>query len=384
MFAVGRNLPLAPVLARVKARGIQTFAPLDSQINVLKNGKTVIAQGSGGRSSRTGYTVTVFGAPGALGTALTTKLAKHGTITVAPYRDEYFKRHLKPTGDLGVVNFKEFDLRNIASIETAVKHSDVVVNCIGRDWETKNFSFYDVHVEGARRIAEATAKYNIPRLIHVSSHSATPDSPSMYFKTKAAGEEAVLSAYPEATIVRPAPMFNSVYNNWLQKMAESRLTFTASNGSETAYPTSTTDVALALEKMVYDDSTAGKVFELNGNESWSAKQLFDTCKSEVKRDFRFIQIPKPLLKAWATFLQHAAYWQGPLTPDQVERMFVSQSPEISEGALTYKDLGITPKDLSVMITHLVRHHRNPTYISDSTETDKLRKKEKDSWANIVD
>lgn len=379
MFLLRRGCQNKPL-----CRGIQTFGALDSQINVLRNGKTVIAQGSGGRASRTGYTVTVFGAPGALGTVLTTKLAKHGTITVCPYRDEYFKRHLKPTGDLGVITFKEFDLRNVVSIETAVRHSDVVVNCIGRNYETKNFSFYDVHVEGARRIAEAATKFGVPRLIHVSSHSASADSPSVFMQSKAAGEDAVREAYPDVTIVKPSPIYSNSSGNWLQKLASSRLTFTASGGNEAIYPTSVLDIAAALEKMVYDDSTTGKTYDLRGPERWTQKELFDRVKSEVKRDFQFFHVPKLLLRAWASFLQVATYWQGPLTPDEVERMFISQSPNIEMGALTYSDLGITPRKLSEQLTHLIRHHRNPVYISDSAETDKLRRRENESWSNIVD
>ncbi|MBQ5153943.1 hypothetical protein EGM85_11870, partial [Macrococcus caseolyticus] len=179
-------------------------------------------------------------------------------------------------------------------------------------------------------------------------------------------------------------IFSNNSGNWLQKLASSRLTFTASGGFEASYPTSVVDVAAAIERMVYDDSTTGKIFDLRGSERWTQKELFDRVKTDVKRDFQFVHVPKPLLRAWASFLQVAAYWQGPLTPDEVERMFISQSPTIDKGALTYADIGITPRKLSEQLTHLVRHHRNPVYISDSAETDKLRRKEKESWANIVD
>jgi NADH dehydrogenase (ubiquinone) 1 alpha subcomplex subunit 9 len=94
------------------------------------------------------------------------------------------KRHLKVTGDLGRVNFFEFDLRNTQSIEESVRHSDIVFNLIGRQYPTKNFSYRDVHVEGTERIAEAVAKYDIDRFIHVSSYNADPNSPSEFFRTK--------------------------------------------------------------------------------------------------------------------------------------------------------------------------------------------------------
>jgi NADH dehydrogenase (ubiquinone) 1 alpha subcomplex subunit 9 len=41
-----------------------------------------------------------------------------------------------------------------------------------------------VNVEGAERIAEAVAKYDVDRFIHVSSYNADPHSPSEFFSTK--------------------------------------------------------------------------------------------------------------------------------------------------------------------------------------------------------
>jgi uncharacterized protein YbjT (DUF2867 family) len=48
----------------------------------------------------------------------------------------------------------------------------------------RNFDLEDVHVEGAERIAEAVAKYDVDRFIHVSSYNADPKSPSEFFSTK--------------------------------------------------------------------------------------------------------------------------------------------------------------------------------------------------------
>ena len=49
---------------------------------------------------------------------------------------------------------------------------------------SRNFDLEDVHVEGAERIAEAVAKYDIDRFIHVSSYNANKNSPSEFFRTK--------------------------------------------------------------------------------------------------------------------------------------------------------------------------------------------------------
>ena len=128
--------------------------------------------------------MTVFGANGFLGRYIVNRMARHGNQVVVPFRDDMGKRHLKPTGDLGRVTFLEFDLRNTPSIEESVRHSDIVINLIGRDYPTKNFSLYDVHVESVERIAEAVAKYDVDRFIHMSSYNADTNSSSEFFRTK--------------------------------------------------------------------------------------------------------------------------------------------------------------------------------------------------------
>ena len=65
----------------------------------------------------------------------------------------------------------------------------------------------------AQRIARICAEANVPRLIHVSHLNAAPDSPSELYRTKWEGERAVRDAFPEATIVRPGPMFGA--EDWL-------------------------------------------------------------------------------------------------------------------------------------------------------------------------
>lgn len=48
----------------------------------------------------------------------------------------------------------------------------------------RNFDLKDVHVEGAQRIVEAVAKYDVDRFVHISSFNADENSPSEFFRTK--------------------------------------------------------------------------------------------------------------------------------------------------------------------------------------------------------
>lgn len=92
---------------------------------------------------------------------------------ILPYRgDHYDVLRLRLTGDLGQVLFMPYDIRDETSLRKAMKYSNVVINLVGRDWETKNFSFDSVNVEGAARVARIAKECGVDKLIHVSSLNA--------------------------------------------------------------------------------------------------------------------------------------------------------------------------------------------------------------------
>lgn len=64
-----------------------------------------------------------------------------------------------------------------------MKYSNVVINLVGRDWETKNFKFDDVHVQGARLLAKCAKKSGVERFIHVSALNAAERPNTVSFQS---------------------------------------------------------------------------------------------------------------------------------------------------------------------------------------------------------
>lgn len=355
---------------------------LESDINITKNGKVNVSVGAGGRSSRTGYTITVFGAAGFLGRYLTSKLARHGSTTIVPFRDDMKKRFLKVTGDLGVVNFVEFDPRNMKSIEDSVAHADIVFNCIGADYNTKNFSMADVNIGITERITQAVKDAGVPRYVHVSSYNADPTSKSIFYATKGIGENIVRDIIPESTIVRPAPMYGRE-DNLLNYLGPKLKMWTPNKNAKEIYPVHVLDVAKGLEHIGYDDSTAGQTFELYGPEKMTfleIRQMIHGITQDfaqagpISYNFADYQIPLQLAKLIAGVKQ-IPYWK--LTnPDQVERHMIHQT--IDPNAKTFADLGINDLDqLANVIFSYVKQWRHPLISQKGSSKDdkKLRELE---------
>ncbi|KAI0165076.1 NAD(P)-binding protein [Hypoxylon sp. FL1284] len=371
------SFPTAVRSSRKLAFGLTQARHL-SDLSITRTGKPILRV-QGGRSSLGGHTATVFGATGQLGRYIVNRLARQGCQVVVPYREEMAKRHLKVTGDLGRVAFIEYDLRNTESIEASVRHSDVVYNLVGRNYPTKNFSLEDVHVEGTERIAEAVAKYDVDRYIHVSSYNADPNSSSDFFATKGRGELAARSIFPEATIVRPAPLFG-FEDRLLNRLAGITNLFTSNNMQERYWPVHSIDVGQALEAMLYDDTTAGQTFELYGPKNYSTAEIAEMVDREIYKKRRHVNVPKAILKPAAGLLNKVLWWPI-LSAEDVDKEFIDQT--IDESAKTFADLGISPGDISNYTYHYLQGYRSSAHYDLPPATEK-EKKEDRKYLHVMD
>ncbi|KAI9684053.1 MAG: NADH-ubiquinone oxidoreductase 40 kDa subunit [Bathelium mastoideum] len=347
-------------------------------IAITRTGKPLIKI-AGGRSSLGGHTATVFGATGFLGRYIVNRLARSGCTVVVPFREEMAKRHLKVAGDLGRVVFIEYDLRNTASIEESVRHSDMVYNLVGRDYPTKNFTLADVHVEGTERIAEACAKYDIDRFVQVSSFNADKNSPSEFFRTKARGEEVARNIFPETTIVRPAPMYG-YEDRLLNRLASAKSFITSNHMQERYWPVHVIDVGMALEAMINNDNTASETYELYGPTNYSTEEIAELVDQEIIKHRRHINIPKRIWGQAAEIMNLVIWWKQ-TSADQVEREFIDQ--KIDKTAKTFADLGIEPAELKGLTFEYLKGYRSNVYYDLPPQTEREKREEK-RFLHVID
>ena len=210
--------------------------------------------------------VTVFGGSGFLGRNVVRALAKRDfRIRVAVRRPE-LAGHLQPLGRVGQIHAVQANLRYPASVEAAMRDSQVAINLVGILTEGGAQTFDAVQAKGAETIA-ATAAAAGARMVHVSAIGADENSPSAYARAKAAGEKAVLAAVPSATILRPSVVFGpeDQFTNRFAALARiSPFLPLVGGGVTRMQPAYVGDVANAVADAVEGKTKPGATYELGG------------------------------------------------------------------------------------------------------------------------
>ncbi|XP_020228545.1 NADH dehydrogenase [ubiquinone] 1 alpha subcomplex subunit 9, mitochondrial isoform X2 [Cajanus cajan] len=316
----------------------------------------LVRKGTGGRSSVSGIVATVFGATGFLGRYVVQQLAKMGSQVLVPFRgSEDCHRHLKLMGDLGQIVPMKYNPSDESSVKAVMAKANVVINLIGRDYETRNYSFEEVHYHMAEQLAKISKEHGgILRFIQVSSLGASSSSPSRMLRTKAAAEEAILRELPEATILKPAVMIGTedrILNPWAHFAKKYGFIPLFGDGSTKIQPVYVVDVAAALTTVLKDDGTSmGKTYELGGPDIFTVHELAELMYDTIREWPRYVKLPFPIAKALATpreILLNKVPFPLP-TPeifnlDKIQAL--TTDTVVSENALTFNDLGIVPHKL---------------------------------------
>jgi len=150
--------------------------------------------------------VTVYGGSGFLGRHVVRELARRGYRIRAAVRRPELAGHLQPLGRVGQIHAVQANLRYAPSVDAAARDADILINLVGILHERGRQRFDAVHRYGAEQVALAASAHGA-RLIHVSAIGADENSPSHYARSKAQAESLVLSAVPQATIMRPSIVF---------------------------------------------------------------------------------------------------------------------------------------------------------------------------------
>ncbi|MEI8144236.1 MAG: complex I NDUFA9 subunit family protein [Alphaproteobacteria bacterium] len=295
--------------------------------------------------------VTVYGGSGFVGRHIVRALAKRGfRIRVAVRRPD-LAGHLQPLGAVGQIHAVQANLRYPDSVRAAAEGAEAVINCVGILFESGRQKFDAVQARGAASVAAAAAAVGA-RVIHLSAIGADANSDAVYARTKAAGEAAVLSAVPEAIILRPSIVFGpeDAFFNRFAGMAEMAPALPLVGGGLTKFqPVYVGDVAQAVSTAVDGCARPGTIYELGGPSVKTFKELLEFTLATTNRRRLLLPLPFSLALLQSKILQYLP--NPPLTPDQVRMLMVDNI--VSEAATaegrTLQGLGIQGQSVEAIV-----------------------------------
>lgn len=309
-----------------------------------------------------GRLVVVFGGSGFVGRHVVRAFARRGWRVRAAVRRPDLAGHLQPMGVVGQIHAVQANVRYPQSLTAACEGADAVVNLVGVLHKSGPQTFDALHVAGARTVAEAARSAGCRALVHVSALGSSPRSRGNYGRTKAAGEAAVLEAFPDAVIMRPSLIFgpeDALFNRFAA-MARQLPVMPLVGGRTRFQPVFVGDVALAIVNAVEGAALPGAVYELGGPEVVTMRKLLDRTQAWAGRSRPYLPMPFWLAKLAALLTLPLPNSLRPLTVDQV-RMLQADNV-VSDAARTehrtLADLGVaSPHAFEAIVPSYLEQYR---------------------------
>lgn len=296
-------------------------------------------------------TILVIGGSGFIGSQMVSRLAQQSNRrVVVPTRRLGHARHLQvlPNIDLRVEN-----VHDDAALDRLMRNVDAVINLVGVLHSRRGEAgaaygpdFARAHVELPKKIVAACRRNGVRRLLHMSALGAAHDGPSMYQRSKADGEAAVMADPAIATtIFRPSVVFGPG-DNFLNMFASLQKLFPVMplGGAAARFqPVYVGDVASAFCNALDNSATHGKIYELAGPRVYTLRELVKLAGLFSGHRRPVIALPAGLSRVQAWALEHLP--GGPLmSRDNLDSM---KQDNVASGPIA-PELGVHPTPLEVI------------------------------------
>jgi NADH dehydrogenase len=290
---------------------------------------------------------TVFGGSGFIGRYVVKRLAQQGFVVRVAVRDPEAALFLKSMGAVGQIVPLYASVLKEPTVHRAIEGAEVVVNLVGVLADSRAASFQAIHTEGSERIARLAAANGVTRLVQMSAIGADPNSQSRYASTKGKAEQAVLAAFPRATILRPSVVFGpeDKFFNLFAGLARICPFMPVISGDTRMQPVYVGDVADAVMAALASPATEGKIYELGGPRVWTFREILAFILKQTRRNRKMIDIPMSIARIQASIMQHLP--GKPMTPDQLTML--ARDNVVAPGALGLADLGIVPRPVELVV-----------------------------------
>lgn len=301
-----------------------------------------------------GKLVVLVGGSGFLGTHVAQELLARGARLRIASRNPERAFKLKPLANLGQVQFARCDMTRPESLARVLAGADGVVNLVGAfagDLDA-------VQGRGVGTLARLAREAGAGAFVHVSAIGANAEGETAYAVSKAAGEAAVLAAFPTATILRPSVLFgpDDKFINMFAGLIAAAPALPVFGPEAPFQPLFVDDCAAAIATALAGPGQhGGKTYELGGPEVVTMLELNQRIAKAQGRDPLFLPLPDAASAAFATLTGWLPF--APLSRDQWKMLKAGNV--VAKKAKGIAALGITPRPIGLFLDRwMVRYRKH--------------------------
>ena len=222
------------------------------------------------------HSILVLGGTGFIGRHVVAKLAAAGhRITVLTRKAD----RARPLQMLPTVEVVVAKVADEAALASYLPGKTAVINLVGvlhsKPGAPYGPDFAQAHVELPKTLIRAMRSAGVQRLLHMSALGAIADGPSMYSRSKAAGEALVKDSGLAWTIFQPSVVFgpDDQFLNTFASLAKVLPILALAGAQAKLQPVYVEDVAQAFVNALANPATAQQSYALAGPQVYTLKQL---------------------------------------------------------------------------------------------------------------
>lgn len=292
--------------------------------------------------------ITLFGGSGFVGAHVAQALLARGARVRIASRNPERALRLKPLANLGQIQFLRCDIRDEAAVAGALYQADAAVNLVGAfDGDLRALMGV-----AAGRIARLAAAGGARAMIHVSAIGADSDSESGYAQAKALGESQVLSAFPQATVLRPSVVFGEedTFINMFAGLIRMAPVLPVFGPDARLQPLLVGDLAEAIARSLENPARhGGKIYELGGPETVTMLELNQRIARAQGRTRQFLPMPDAASALFAAL---------PGTPMGRDQWIMLKEGSVPSDQLPgFAAFGIEPRPLGLYLDRWMERYR---------------------------
>jgi len=229
--------------------------------------------------------------------------------------------------------FKSFDLSNAEETLSAFEEADVVFHCsaLSSPWGEYD-AFYQNNVVATQNVLDAMKKYNIAKLVHISTPSIYFDFTNQrnidesyqpkkfvnaYAKTKFEAEQLVLNSPFQVSIIRPRGIFgehDTVLIPRLEKVAQKGFLPLPNGGKALVDITYVGNVVHAMYLCATKELEGKHIFNISNGEPIAIEKIFKLVMQTIKQKPNYKKISYKTMYFLAAFLEFVAKFRGGKEP----------------------------------------------------------------------